>query len=303
MQGSAVVEPEVAQGNHDVQGARPASGDGIAIRRSDGGGELSRLVATLEAYAALQGPGGGLGADGGKLVTSSAAAELSMSRGGADAAARSQWAHLRSKTPAAADRDKASANAISQVSLKSARLATSELEALLKTSAERTPVDPASRIVLAAEIGSAARIYLERLDIAFPGDSGWYIGRADDVAAEAAGSISASEFLNARGDLVDALTLPRGYLVVLDGGGVVSVLGPRDEELWKPAAPAGERRSRPRGRAAPNLRPRRRRLDSDSFAEGALWVYMKDAGNWPRRPRSCSAAGPRPKGIGTTRSA
>jgi hypothetical protein len=204
------------------------------------GSQLSRLVATLEAYAAMQGPAGGLGGDD-KLVTSSiGAAALSMTRGGADAVgARSPWARLRSKTPAADAREKASGTAI-PAELRAAKLATSELEAVLAISAERTAVDPQSRVVLAANLGAAPQIYLERLDIAFPGDSGWYIGRADDVATEAGGSITVSELLNARGDLVDLLTLPKGYLAVLDGGGVVSVLGQRDEELWKAPAAAAE---------------------------------------------------------------
>jgi len=198
------------------------------------GAQLSRLLATLEAYAAMQGPTGGLGADD-KLVTSSiGAAALSMTRGGADAAgARSPWARLRSKTPAADAREKASGTSIAPVELRAARLATVELEGMLALSAERSAVDPQSRIVLAANLGAAAQIYLERLDIAFPGDSGWYIGRADDVATEPGGSITVSDLLDARVDLVDLLTLPKGYLAVLDGGGVVSVLGARDEELWK----------------------------------------------------------------------
>ena len=72
------------------------------------GAQLSRIIATLEAYAALSGPSAG-GGDSGRLVTSAVGSELTMSRGGADAAgARSQWAHLRSRTPAGDARNTAS---------------------------------------------------------------------------------------------------------------------------------------------------------------------------------------------------
>jgi hypothetical protein len=112
------------------------------------------------------------------------------------------------------------------------------LEALAVLPADRAAVDPQSRILLAGEIGSTSRIYLERLDIAFPGDSGWYIGRADEGAGVPDGSMEVGDLLNARADLTDILTLPKGYLAVLDGGGVVAVIGPRDEDLWKaPGSP------------------------------------------------------------------
>jgi len=207
------------------------------------GAQLSRIVATLEAYAAVSAPSGG-GSDRGRLVTSAIGSELAMSRGSADAAAgRSQWAYLRSKTPTGPARDQVSSSPAS-AQFRAARLATAELEALLTVSVDRDLADPQAKVVIAKDIGAASRIYLQRLDIAFPGDSGWYIGRADDAPPEAGGAIAVSDLLTARADLVDILTLPKGFLAVLDGGGLVAVLGPRDEELWKPAqaseAPAAD---------------------------------------------------------------
>jgi hypothetical protein len=200
------------------------------------GAQLSRIVAMLEAYAAVSAPSGAGGPGSGKLVTSAVGSDLSMSRGGADAVGdRSQWAHLRSRTPDGPARDKASSSpAVAQ--FRAARLATAELEALLAVSTDRELADPQAKVIVAKEIGSASRIYLQRTDIAFPGDSGWYIGRADDAPAEAGGALSLADLLSARADLTDIMTLPRGFLAVLDGGGLVAVLGPRDEELWKPAA-------------------------------------------------------------------
>lgn len=204
------------------------------------GAQLSRIIATLEAYAALTGPAGGGGGDSGRLVSSAIGSELTMSRGGADAAgARSQWAHLRSRTPAGDARNTASSVPVA-AEIRSAVLAGSELESLLKVSSDRDSADPQGKVIVATDLAAASRIYLERLDVAFPGDSGWYIGRADDAAPAAGGALTVAEVLAVRPDLAEVLTLPKGFLVVLDGGGVVAVLGPRDEDLWKTADQAAE---------------------------------------------------------------
>jgi hypothetical protein len=198
------------------------------------GAQLSRIIATLEAYAAVGPAAGAAAGDSGRLVTSAIGSAAGMSRGGADeAGARSQWAHLRTRTPNGEARNAVSSNE-APAQVRAARLATSELEALLAVSVERASADPQGKVVLAKDIASASRIYLERLDVAFGGDSGWYVGRADDVTAAADGGITVSDLLTARPDLIDVLTLPKGFLVVIDGGGLVAVLGPRDEELWKP---------------------------------------------------------------------
>ncbi len=215
------------------------------------GAQLSRIIAMLEAYAAVSAPSvAGVG-DSERLVSSAIGAELSMSRGGGDAGAgRSQWAHLRSRTPDGAGRSAASSNP-SAVQLRAARLSNVELDSLRKLSTEVTPADPQAKIVVAKDLDTASRIYLERLDIAFPGDSGWYLGRADDGIFAAGGGLNVSDLLTPRPDLADVLAFPKGFLVVLDGGGVVAVLGPRDEDLWKPAAPAGAAPAQATDSAAP----------------------------------------------------
>ena len=68
-------------------------------------------------------------------------------------------------------------------------LATAELEALLAVSGERELADPQAKVIVAQEIGGPGRIYLQRQEIAFPGDSGWYIGRADDARPRRAAQI------------------------------------------------------------------------------------------------------------------
>jgi hypothetical protein len=202
------------------------------------GSLLSRLVNTLEAYAAVSAPSGAGGSDSGRLVTSAAGAAAGMSRSADGAPERSQWAHLRSRTP-----DKEARNTATSIAavaeFRVAKLAAAEMEALIAASAERASADPQGKVVIAKDIGGASRIYLERLEVAFPGDSGWYIGRADEgaIKPEAGGALTVSELLAARPDLIDVLTLPRGFLAIMDGGGLLAVLGTRDEELWTPPAP------------------------------------------------------------------
>jgi hypothetical protein len=197
------------------------------------GAQLSRIVQVLEAYAAVSGPAGMGGDAGGRLVSASLAAELSMSRGGSDAATTG-WAHLRKKTPGGQTREQAPA-ANAPPSFKAATLAQLEREAIAALPGDRDAADGQARVVFAGELSAASRIYLERPGLSFPGDSGWYVGRADDGACDAGGSISMSDFLAARPDLAEVMALPTGFLVVIDGGGIVAVLDPGDQELWKPA--------------------------------------------------------------------
>ena len=69
-----------------------------------------------------------------------------------------------------------------------------------------------------------------------PGDSGWSISHVDeDEEADALGSLRVCDLLHERPALLQAMTLPPGYLVVFDGDEIQSVDDPSGKDVWGPA--------------------------------------------------------------------
>jgi len=203
--------------------------------------KLGQLVTTLEAYVSLAAGGAG-GADGGPLITAEMAGIQSMTRAEGFAAGQA-WEALRGQVPAGQERSNAPAAPADSPPLATPTLTSAESEAFAAIPGPREAFDPESRIVLAAACASSPRVFLVRTDLSFPGDSGWYAGVTDPSPTAAAGSAIAlvslrmADLLASRPDLKDFLTLPAGYLIVLDGGGVSAVLDPADREIWKTPAP------------------------------------------------------------------
>ncbi len=99
-----------------------------------------------------------------------------------------------------------------------------------------SPTSPGEIVVAARDVWQHPRIYLERLKETAVGDSGWYIGFADQTEVGGYQVVRAAELAEQRRDLATLLNLERGCLVVLDGGEIVVLLNERDEVLWPRAA-------------------------------------------------------------------
>lgn len=97
---------------------------------------------------------------------------------------------------------------------------------------ERSAVDPSATVIYAADVWQASRIYLHRIDPAFPGDSGWTIAPAIGDPPQAFEAAHAGEVLKACPLLANLLMLPAGALVMLDAAGIAAVLDQEDHDLW-----------------------------------------------------------------------
>jgi hypothetical protein len=65
-------------------------------------------------------------------------------------------------------------------------------------------------------------------------ESGWKVGHLDPAGLFGqARSISAGRLLAGRSDLVELLSLPVGFSVIMDRSGVVEVLGPGRQPVWR----------------------------------------------------------------------
>ena len=102
-----------------------------------------------------------------------------------------------------------------------------------KIAVQRVPVDDASRVIVEDGAWQADKVYLERIP-GEDGDSGWFLGRADGTDGDRKLSMPAGDLLQARQDLKEAMTLPAGYLVVLDTTGVSAVLDEKGADVWAP---------------------------------------------------------------------
>ncbi len=196
-----------------------------AVRQLDG------MAAQIEHYLSIQTDGAGVG-------LSEAAESIAQA-----AASAPKFGHekLRDRTPKAEERLAAPVKAMTgddaffQPWVVGA-VEPWQKEAISKLSIEMSPVDPEQKVIVARKCWTAAGVYLERMEGAFEGDSGWVIGATED-AADAAGprefdSVRAADVIAARPDLAVILGLPVGFLVVLDGGGIAAILDGPGLDVW-----------------------------------------------------------------------
>jgi hypothetical protein len=102
-----------------------------------------------------------------------------------------------------------------------------------KIAAQRVPSPPDATIFVEDGAWQIEKIFLERVASA-DGDSGWYVGRADGTEGARTLAMPVRDLLQSRQDLAEALTLPAGYLVLLEKGNVSAVLDEKGADVWAP---------------------------------------------------------------------
>ncbi|MCP4711262.1 MAG: hypothetical protein GY869_21795 [Planctomycetes bacterium] len=93
--------------------------------------------------------------------------------------------------------------------------------------AKRLPAADKDKVVFNQVEQDQTRIYLERIKTNKKGDSGWFIGTVAEVIAEVQ-ALSLGKLLDIRPDLKDILSLPTGFLVVINGEDIEAILDPQD---------------------------------------------------------------------------
>jgi hypothetical protein len=192
-------------------------------------GRLDRMVAAVEAYAALSVSGGGGDDAAGQLFANMARALGEMGPAGP---AAPDYKPLRGKT-AGLDRKAAEAGDVRLESWTIPPLHEQTRELFGKIAVQRVPVDEAARVIVEDGAWQAEKVYLERV-AGEDGDSGWFLGRADGTDGERKLAMPVGDLLQVRQDLKEAMTLPAGYLVVLDATGVSAVLDDKGTDVWAP---------------------------------------------------------------------
>jgi hypothetical protein len=197
--------------------------------------QLDNMIASLEAYAAAAGP-----EEQRSVAPAATGADFrrpedlpSMARGtpAAPIADARDYRKLRARTPSVAVRE---ATPVSQSEFARASEVPTGSEvhaALAGCDLARSAVAPDDKIVLARGVWRSPRVYLERAAGVAAGDSGWYIGFADDRQVAAYDGARVADVLAARPDWAPVLELPAGCLAVFDGAALAALLDPQDAWL------------------------------------------------------------------------
>jgi hypothetical protein len=196
-------------------------------------GRLDRMVAAIEAYAALSVSGGGSD-DGGASLFANMARALGEMEGGGGGPRLPDFKPMRQKT-AAVDRKAAAPGDVRLETWADGMITEGERELFSKLSSDRHSPDAAARVVVEAGAWQAKQIYLERVavDGEDPADSGWYVARADGTdGTDGNVSMPVGDLLQSRADLKEVLTLPAGYLVLIGEGGVTTILDDKGKDVW-----------------------------------------------------------------------
>jgi hypothetical protein len=194
--------------------------------------QIDAMLEQLAQYLSIQTSGAGIGL-----------AEAAESIAQAATSAKVGHERLRDYTPAPEERSAANVRVIPPEDpffqpWPAGLMEGWQVEALKKLSIELQAIDPDQKIIVGRDCWLQPKIYLERREPAFDGDSGWYLGSAADPVAGVKiqhDSIRAGDLISARPDIVDLLHLPNGFLVVIDAGGPVAMLDGAGLDVWSVA--------------------------------------------------------------------
>ncbi len=123
-----------------------------------------------------------------------------------------------------------------------------DLSRLTRLNLPHEALDPNATFSFASGLPGARRIYLERVAGAFPGDSGWHVGVADDSPAGELRAARVGDLIANSPALNELLQLSAGILILLDGAGVAALFNGQNANLWAATNLAGE----PNDAAAPD---------------------------------------------------
>jgi hypothetical protein len=112
------------------------------------------------------------------------------------------------------------------------QLTSGDQEKLAALQLERQIIDPDAIVIVAHQVWEHPRIYLHRVDPAFPGDSGWTIAPADGDAPTQFQAARVSDVRSAWSLFEQLVPLPPGILIAIDSAGIAAVLDKDDQDLW-----------------------------------------------------------------------
>ncbi|UCD30222.1 MAG: hypothetical protein JSV03_07065 [Planctomycetota bacterium] len=204
--------------------------------------QLDNMIGSLESYVSAGPPSEEPAIAGGPVSEVGRESQIpSMARSDTTSAAFSteNYQLLRNMTPPQLVRNKTRIKKPKFSWIKDCEISKSQREAVAGLDVDSISIDPGRKVVIARDVWHQSRVYLERVEPSSPSDSGWYVGFSDGRKAKGYRALRIDDLLALRPDWDEILKLPKGYLVVVDGGTVEAVIDERGEILH----PAGPKQS------------------------------------------------------------
>jgi len=196
---------------------------------------LDNIIASLESYVSLAAP-----AESAKLGAKSAAPGVAreekpsaMARVPAspDSVTVEDCKSWRTKTPDKTVRNPITIKKTTINWSAGTPLKKSSLQVLAGVQQETAGFAPGDKVLLAEGVWKHERIYLERVKSCPKGDSGWYVGFADDIKVRSYIALTVRDLLDGRPDWTKILELPPGSLIVLNSTSIEALFDARDEKI------------------------------------------------------------------------
>jgi len=191
---------------------------------------LEQLAKKLDDYMAVQ---AGIPAGGPAEAGAGAPSEPSMSRGRAmsmPAGSPQEAAQLRQQAPTAQQR--AGAPISPAASLAVPPVSEQQRTTLAPLLSEH-PAPVEGKIYISVAASAAQRLFLGRTEPSSADDTGWSLASADLAGGDDWTAVTLADFLRLRPDFADLLALPPGFSVIIDAGGVESIIDPRQQTAWR----------------------------------------------------------------------
>jgi hypothetical protein len=106
-------------------------------------------------------------------------------------------------------------------------------DVLNKLSITGEPVLFSDKVIYDDDCLSKKRIYLERLGDVSKGDSGWYIGNAEDKSDKSElKALYVYQLLSIRPELLSVLSLPSEYIAIFDADKIEAIVNANNINMW-----------------------------------------------------------------------
>ncbi|HEX5245040.1 MAG TPA: hypothetical protein VFW23_17410 [Tepidisphaeraceae bacterium] len=192
--------------------------------------KLDRLAATLQGYLAVAPENVVSTAEGSDQTATMSRPEPALPSAG------EAYLALRRLSPAPRERERIEQGGAPAIGQSPAV----ELSRLARLNLPHEALDPNATFTFASGLPGARRVYLDRVASAFPGDSGWHIGLADDSPAGEHRAARVGDLIANSPAINELLQLSPGTLIVLDGAGIAALFDSQNENLWAETNPASD---------------------------------------------------------------
>jgi len=196
---------------------------------------LDRMIDSLEAYLALspetQASLSATESYADNAASSDAISSMTRSIDSLKAKPEIDFQELRKTAPAVELRERISFVEMECQWLTQGTIDVQMLKETVGSNRDREPILADDKVVIGIPGGDVSGIFLERCASAGPGDSGWYIGALDVLKKVVYQAVRIADLLKQRPELEEILSLPPGYLVVIEADAVRAIVDPKNQVL------------------------------------------------------------------------